>query len=422
MKKIIVAILLLYVLVPVVMAKETYLESQLKDVNNNTYYNSVKKYKRSYDTSNLYAVKKIENLKDPQLIKFTQYTPISDADYDAKLKKDEEIYKKIAPKIKTYNEVNYFNVYKISERLIRANNLDYVNWRVAVRKTATNVNAASMNGNFICINTALYDTLESSEDALAFVLAHEMAHQILGHSQRTAELTQNVTNAKTRVKYATSSSERQALRIAADKVERNAMSQSRMMEYMADSEAFILLTKAGYSPEKAMEALYVIDALPNINSVYNSHPVTQNRINSAIENIAVLDPNWVYAGRENIYNSEVLPGKKSSDRVSFVINKSKKEKAFYQPETQEQRVRRVAYRSYLNGNMENSAKYFEMLTKIKSDYISYLYLSYSNQYLYNQTNRRKFKRRAAKAAKRAYELNSQDKNVKMQIDELQVKL
>lgn len=65
--------------------------------------------------------------------------------------------------------------------------MDYVNWRVAIRKSE-DINAATYSGNYIIINTALYDSVYTNDDALAFVIAHEMSHQILGHTQRQAEL------------------------------------------------------------------------------------------------------------------------------------------------------------------------------------------------------------------------------------------
>ena len=130
-----------------------------------------------------------------------------------------------------------------------------------------------------------------------------------------------------------------------------------------------------------------MNAIPNINSIFSSHPVTHRRIKSAIENIAVLDKNWIDEGRLNIYNSKVLPAKKSSDRVSFVIEKSEKAKNFYKPETFEKKLTRIAYISYLNGNMENASRLFDKLAKETEKPEHYLYLSYANQYLYEKTKK-----------------------------------
>ncbi len=397
MKKLLIA--LLAILFPMTaFARNSYIENQLKDVKNNVEYNTVKKYKRSYQTLD-FKTRNISNLKDPKLINLPQYEKITDRNFNAKLAKDDEIYKRLKAKIKSTNDVDYYNVYRISERLIRANNLDYVNWRIAIRKTVDKVNAESSNGNFVCIYTPLYDSLESNDDALAFVLAHEMSHLILGHGQR-------------QLNDATSYFSDSVFSYS------KAMKNSRTMEYMADAEALILLYKAGYSPQKALDALYILDAIPNVNSAFSSHPVTKKRIQSAMENIAVLNPNWVDEGRKNIYNSEVLPAKKSSDRVSFIINKSAYPKDFYQPENYEQRLTRIAYMSYLNGDMESADRLFGKLAKLTGKYEHYLYLSYTEQYLYNFTRKKQYLKKSVDAAKKASEIKSDNKYVAQQLKDI----
>lgn len=424
MKKFLVLALLLTFSTTVASAK-SYLDQQLKDVKNSNYYNSVDIHKRNYSTKT-YFPKRLEGIKDPGLININaKYDKVSDEDYKNKLAKDEAEYKKIIPanmmKQSKINNVDYYNVYRVCERLIRANNLDYVNWRIAIRKTQ-DVNAASSNANFIYINTALYDSIYQNPDALAFVLAHEMSHLILGHSQRSMELSsqlaqleQNIANSTTQNAKALSTAIYNTRGIAA-------MKEVRMMEYMADSEALILLTKAGYSPEKSLETLNFLAALPEVESLLDSHPMTQDRINSAIENIKVLNPDWVEEGKANIYNSEILPAKKSSDRVSFTIERSAVEKNFYHPESVEQRVTRLAYVSYISGDNKNALKYFKKLADIKETYIPYLYISYACENLYNQSHEKKYMKWAQKAVKKANNLNSNSKDVQSQLKDLNVTL
>ncbi len=397
MKKFIIALLL--VSVPLsVCAKSSYIERQLKESKYNTEYNTVDIYKKSYEKLDLNK-RKIENLKDPKLIKLQEFEKISAADYKIKTNKDNEAYNAVKTKLKTSKDVDYYRVYRIAERLIRANNLDYVNWRIAIRKTV-DTNAYASNGNFICIYTGLYDSLRTSDEALAFVIGHEMSHLILGHGQRKLEAASSIKSSDTvgALLY---------------------LQSSRDMEYLADAEAFSLLYRAGYSPEKAMEALYTMNAIPNINSIFSSHPVTHRRIKSAIENIAVLDKNWIDEGRLNIYNSKVLPAKKSSDRVSFVIEKSEKAKNFYKPETFEKKLTRIAYLSYLNGNMENASRLFDKLAKETEKPEHYLYLSYANQYLYEKTKKDKYLKRAKSAIDKAIQVRPSDENMKKQYNELE---
>ena len=380
----------------------TFLDNQINDVHNNTRYKSIKIYKSNYTNNIDISIKPIEGLKDPGLITLPSYNKkISDKDFNAKLAADEKIYKsKVQSKLASKSHVEYYTVYRIAEKLIRANNLDYANWRISIRKTPDKVNAATMDGNFIYINTALYDSLSNNNDALAFVLAHEMSHQILGHQRRTA------------VAYA-AFNQTDGNAYAYSKLERNL----RMMEYMADAEAIILLIKAGYSPTSAMEALTLISSLSG-SAISGTHPSGEDRIASAKDNFAMVNPDWVFEGRENLYNSSVLIPKKSSDRVSFIIPRAKKEKNFYIPEDTAQRLTRFAYISYKKGNMVLAAKYFKKLGKLTNNYVPYLYNSYADESLYNLTREKKYYKRAQKAIKKAYKLNPADMNVTKQMADL----
>lgn len=426
MKKILVTLLVLSI--PSCVFASSYIDRQLKETRKTPKYNSVKIYKQNYLNDEDVQIKRIENLKDPKLIKLSDYTPIDDKDFKTKLSKDEAVYKKqIMPVLnKNMNSINiepaavdFYKVYRISERLIRANNLDYVNWRVAIRKSE-DVNAATFSGNYIIINTALYDSVYTNDDALAFVIAHEMAHQILGHNQRQAELERKLERFYNVDKQNKKNSDVSKLisntfSIVPQKIICNEL---QSQELMADSEALILLSKAGYSTSQAMETLNFLAALPNIKRFLSTHPVAKVRIANAKDSIAVLNPDWVYEGRENIYDSEVLPCKKSSDRVSIIISKSDKDKNFYQPEDVERRLTRIAYMNYLNGDMENAIKYFEQLAELTGDYVPFLYLSYANEYMYEKTNNQKYLKNAIDSIEQASVKNSADADVKVQLDNL----
>lgn len=425
MKKLIILLLLLFINSSAYAG--SYIDKQLKETKKNTQYNTVKIHKRNYQKVNIPKIKpaNIKDLKDPKLIKLSDYTPVNAKDYEAKIAKDEAVYKtKIWPILnKKTNSVNidpasvdFYNIYRISERLIRANNLQYVNWRIAIRKTQ-DVNASSFNGNYILINTALYDSLYTSEEALAFTLAHEMSHLILGHGLRQEYLGLELTQLHKNYKRAKTNSEKIAIYIRM----RSIYNEMKMMEYMADSEALIILTRAGYSPYKALEALNFLESISMMEYYLEAHPATVKRIQSAKENIYYANPDWANEGKANIYNSEVLTVKKSSDRVSIIINKSKKLDKFYEPETITQRCTRLAYVSYLNGNMEKAVKYFDKLRKLSNDYIPYLYISYAEEYLYKQTKEKKHLKYSIKAIEKAERIKPNDENIAKQMNELKLK-
>jgi hypothetical protein len=357
MKKLLIILLMLSV--STCANAKSYIDNQLKQINKNVKSNSVRIHERNYVSVGNPVQKPQAKINDPKLIKLSTFSVISDEEYKKKLAKDEKTYQKeIIPVLqKKTNAVNiepsaidFYNLYRISERLIRANNLDYANWLISVRKTA-DVNAYASNINHITIHTGLYDSLYGDDDALAFVIAHEMAHLILGHQEQDTGM----------IKYMDKFGKLHGVgsKLIYKGLELKYNQNSRNREYMADAEGLILLTKAGYSPQKAISALNTMDTYGEVKflrGIYNTHPDTSKRIESFRENMSVINPEWVEEGKSNIYNSEVLGVKKSSDRVSFVIDKSPNVSKFYQVEDVEQRLRRLAYASYLNGNFSNSIK------------------------------------------------------------------
>lgn len=405
-KKILALLLAAAIQTPVLAG--SYLDKQLKEVKKNTQYNTVQKHTAEYTFPQVVSANSIE-LKDPKLIHLSDVKPVDEAAYKAKIAKDEAVYKaKIKPALSKNmhsvnvqpSEVDFYNVYRIAERLIRANNLDYMNWRIAIRKSE-DFNAAASNANFIYINTGLYDSLYDNPDALAFIIGHEMAHQILGHQQRKQEMLHqydrlNPLNGESLPGYI------QRKRILAA---------SRAMEFMADAEGAQLMTRAGYNMDKGMEALNFMNALPNVETLNDTHPIAEKRIRSMMENRAAFNPEWSNEGKANIMNSDVLDCKKSSDRVSIVITQSGQPKKFYEPEALDKRILRIAYTSYKNRNMADAIKYFNKYSEISNDYVTQLYLSYANEFLYKQLNNEKYLEQATKAINKAKLLNPNDKYV-----------
>lgn len=411
----------------------SYIDKQLKEVKKNVKYNSVKINTRNYSNidANFKNLQTIQ-VKDPKLIKLSNVKPIDEKLYNQKLAGDEELYKKeILPVLKKKSSsldqepqsVDFYNLYRITERILRANNLEYMNWRIAIEKAVDDPNAFSTMGNLIIINTALYDSLYTNEDALAFIIGHEIAHTILNHSDRKVELNTKLHNYYVARKITGYSVDgMSAIGTAAGEFYqyKKYFNELKMMEFMADAEGMNLAVRAGYSPSNAMYAMNYLDTLPEYKNLFgfDSHPMVKDRIQSLQENIYYINPQWKDEGRYNIYNSSVLSVKKSSDRVSIIINKNDNVKNFYTPENIEQRLTRLAYVSYINGNMKNAIKYFDKLSEIKSDYVTYLYLSYANEYLYNQTKEEKYKKCAKKAIEQAYALNATDSYVKEQKENL----
>ena len=248
-----------------------------------------------------------------------------------------------------------------------------------------------------------------------------MAHHILGHSQRQMELAYRLSrlSIKGGAGYELADSVGE---LAAFAQKKRLLAESRKMEYMADIEGAILLTRAGFDMNKAMDALNFFNALPNVKTLNDTHPIPKRRIESMNENRQTFIDEWVNEGKNNIMNSNVLSCKKSSDRVSIIINKDPNVKKYYEPETLETKLTRIAYVNYKNGNFKNAIKYFEKLNDITENYVNYLYISYANEYLFNETQNDKYLKDALENAKKANSLNTEDKHSAEQIENITTQL
>ncbi len=383
---------------------------------------------QKYGTTNRYfattgansAVTSIK-VKDPNLIPFGVYEKVDDAKFNAKIKKDEVQYNKIKDnlrknKVDDYNTQAYpkdfYKVYRIAERIIRANNLDYINWRIAIKKTSDGeFNAMSSDMNYIVLYTGLYDTLADNEDAMALVIGHEMAHQLLGHGQRTAKIIRSLNR-----QYDFSTDTYANF----DAAMRNAIANTKLqrMEYSADVEGAILAVRAGYNLNSAKETLSFINTLPYVGIVTSSHPNPEKRLQNFDENRKFfVEDKWKLEGRYNIYKSNVLQCNKSSDRTSIIISRgaSRDQDSYYRPETVDEILLRYAYKSYKNGDFEDAEKYFnKLLKKDSKNPILYLYLSYTCEYLYKQTGNDKYLEEAKEAAKKGLVFAPDNKYLKDQ--------
>ena len=74
----------------------------------------------------------------------------------------------------------YYSMYRIVDRLARANALDQRPWRVKV-ESAYDINAFASETNRLSIASGLIDQLAGDSAGLACVMGHEMAHHVHRH-------------------------------------------------------------------------------------------------------------------------------------------------------------------------------------------------------------------------------------------------
>lgn len=409
-----------------------YAKLQIKEMKHAQKYGTTNKYYenaahvKNVNNENLPTLAN-KNLKDPKILKLNNYEIIDEDKYKVKLEEDNKIYAKIAKSFGVRNVDNYnaqakgedyYRIYRVAERIIRANNLDYINWRIAVYRDAESPNAYSTNMNYIAISTSIFDTFANNDDALAMLIGHELAHALLGHQQRRLN-----TLAKMDKCYQLSKAGDSTATLTYSVLRRKFLIDSKNMEYAADVEGAKLAAKAGYSLDNASELLSFLNTLPAIGDFYSDHPDASKRIQNFNENRKYfVEEEWANVGKYNIYNSEVLDVNLSSDRKSIVISaplEKLEPQKYYRPEKMDEIYVRLGYKSYLNGEYIKSLKYFEDLFEINQKNASaYLYASYVAESLYQLKNSKKLLEKAKNYAQKALELEPDNEYMKQQVEDL----
>ena len=425
MKKFLILLSILSVSIFSVSAKD-YVKTQIKEMKHAQKYATTKNVLQNTTENFSYNSVVAANIKDPHIMQFGDYKKIPKEEYNKKLKKDEVKYEEYAVQLgrkhsKYYttqaDAEDFYKVYRVAERIIRANKLDYMNWRICLKKSVDNVNASSQ-ANLITITTSLFDNFNNNDDALAMIIGHEMGHSLLGHYKRTNQLYTRMKKEQALAKAGNS-----VAAVAFLGMKRKFLIDSKNMEYAADIEGAKLALKAGYNLNSSSDVLSFLTQYDLDRDFASDHPNSDKRLESLKENTKLFPTEeWKEMGEYNIYNSEVLPVQLSSDRKSIVIsvpqNKLEQNK-YYNPESMSELYARLGYMSYKNGQFSKSLEYFGELFKIdKNNASAYLYASYAGEYLYKNTGDNKYLNLAKDYARKAYSLDSANKYFKEQVESL----
>ena len=390
-------------------------------------------------------VEKNETLKDPGLIKIPQIKEVDEESYNKKMASDEIEYEKI----KSQTGDN-FEIYKILERILRANKLQYQNWRIAFYMDHEDINANAGAYNLIQISSALYDSLYPDDDAIAFVISHELAHLILNHVKATNEIRYKINQLEEKIKMnkyeirrTQDISDIQSAfgndigsignllanvsgNIAVDMLTKNLKREYgllRQMEYAADSQALVLMTKAGYNPQSCLEVMNVLSGLGGLDKelLTDTHPSDKSRTDNLNSKLYGLNKQKLQKeGRYNIYNSNVLNARATTDKKAVLIQKDIKiKKTSYIPESEDSLFLIRGYINYKNKKMPQAQSNFQNAFEVNpSNYISTLYLSYINEYLYHKNNDKEYLKQAKHWINKAYKINPNEINILRQKEEL----
>ena len=425
MKKFLVLAMVFSLSFNAVIARD-YAKLQLKEAKHAQKYGTTKMILQDETkTSNNY-VPASYNVKDPQIMKIGDYEVISDAQFDAKKKAEEKEYlgyskqmgKKSSTQYRTQADAeDFYKVYRIAENIIRANNLDYINWRICIYKDTENPNAYTNSVNYVAISTSLLDTFYNNDDAMAMVIGHEMGHALLGHSKRTNQLVSKMNRMARQVQMGNTYAA-----LAYEGMRRKFLIDSKNMEYAADVEGAKLAMKAGYSLDNGADVLKFLQTFDMDRDFRRDHPSCDKRLENLNQNRRYFPEQWKDMGRYNIYESNVMPVKLSSDRKSMVISAPTNKldpNRYYSPETPEEIYARLGYMCYKNGEFEKSLGYFDNLFKTdKKNASAYLYASYASEYLYKNTGNSKYLKLAKSYAEQAKKLDGNNKYINEQIESL----
>ena len=331
-------------------------------------------------------------------------TPIQ---YIEKLNKDNTKYSEIKEKFETrtidnYNAEakgeDYYHIYRIAEKIIRANKLDYMNWKIEIYRSSGKPEVTYKNLNYICIPTSLYDTFSGNDSAIAFSIAHVMSHSILGHRAR-------LDNFKTKM-YRTACFDFTGWIFFT--MCRRHIIEEKNTEFAADVEALNLIARAGYNLNNAMEYLVYFKAYETNGDFWSEDPNVKKRISNCETAIKFIPTEkFKELGEYNLYTTDVLKAELSSDRASFTMIKpsARPKDQYYHPETPQEYYLRCGYGGYVNGYYEKSCEYFEKYFKLNtSNSQAYYYASLANEQMYKKTHKNIYKTRTQNYAQKSNSL------------------
>lgn len=158
-------------------------------------------------------------------------------------------------------------------KLVKYNNRQGIDYKIHVINDKRNLNAFSVAGGHLYITAKMVEWVES-EDELAFIIAHEIAHVDAKHSLRKV---QKMVAVKTYgEKYFGNYTE-----IAANL--QNLLSQpfGQIDEYEADRLGALIVTKAGYNPRKGLrffERMGSKEAYNPLEKIMRTHPYSSERL------------------------------------------------------------------------------------------------------------------------------------------------
>ena len=228
---------------------------------------------------------------------------------------------------------DWYLIYRIVDRIARANGLDNLPWRIVVMPEY-NVNAFATGANLIAVYGSMLDMLEGNSSAIACVIAHEMGHHMERHTvvgeeekveliaqiqaEAEAEVAQEIADAQANAnntstvgtvirigggifgdigsilggvagnilenegrQRVTKAEERleEIVALKTAELQQSWAEDSRQQELAADKSGYIYSVRAGFKPEGCLKMMEVLDKLLGGETEYGetNHPMPSQR-------------------------------------------------------------------------------------------------------------------------------------------------
>jgi len=246
-----------------------------------------------------------------------------------------------------------YQSYRIVERISRANKLDEYSWRVYIPSGAKNdeINAYATEGNLIVLFPVLVDIFSDDVSSLAFVIAHEMAHNYLKHGAKTEKYNEQMNKKAQECQIPVNIEGEEILKdkfllsqaigfwsayfiynlkmkdfqenvnSESEEIQQDWLAFSRKLEYEADRTAIIYMIKAGFNVNQASRFSTFSKRFHAEGLELTNHPSAENRVWQINSLLKTLDIQKLKKeGEINFKNSKPLTYERSLDKKSLKIN------------------------------------------------------------------------------------------------------
>ena len=155
------------------------------------------------------------------------------------------------------------------------------NWQVNVIDDPE-VNAYAMAGGKVAVYTGLLTKISPTDDELAQVLGHEIAHALAGHSREKISIATGTDLAIAAYSATQAASQRTQQALSAAALLAIRLPNSRLMEAEADRIGVEIAARAGYDPNAAVSLWTKMSRTKNsgVPQFLSTHPSDSSRINA----------------------------------------------------------------------------------------------------------------------------------------------